>query len=244
MSNIHLVMQGKGGVGKSLLAYYIALFVIFKKGKCLVFDTDPLNPTLARTSALDAKMLNLLAADNITIVKTAFDQIIEASIEASADVVIDVGASSFINMLEYSVRNGIFDLWHSMKHQCILHTIITGKDFADTCHWFGVVMEKTGRLSSTSSVVWLNPFFGPVERDGKGFEKTQVYQKNSLSIKAVLRMPAFVDEMMRPDFLRMMESGKTFDEAITDETFPIMSRHRINMMKQEVFSALEKTGIF
>jgi CO dehydrogenase nickel-insertion accessory protein CooC1 len=52
MAKIHLVMQGKGGIGKSLLAFYIAQYVREKTGKCLVFDTDPLNATLARTSAL------------------------------------------------------------------------------------------------------------------------------------------------------------------------------------------------
>ena len=91
MSKIHLVMQGKGGVGKSLLAFYLAQYVREKNGKCLVFDTDPLNQTLARTTALEARVVRILADDHITIMKNAFDLMIEECEEEETDVVIDVG---------------------------------------------------------------------------------------------------------------------------------------------------------
>lgn len=244
MSNIHLVMQGKGGVGKSLLAFYLAQYVREKTGKCLAFDTDPLNPTLSRTTALEVKLLRILADDHTTILKNAFDLMIEACAEMDSDVVIDIGASSFIPMLEYCDKNGVHDLWREMGHDCILHSIVTGKDFAETCGMFGVVMEKTGRLSSVSSVVWLNPYAGPVEMGGLGFEKTSVYRENERHIRAVLPMPAFTDDMFKPDFLAMMGAGKTFDEVIADPAVPIMNRQRIKMMKREVFGVMERAGIF
>ena len=244
MSKIHLVMQGKGGVGKSLLACYIAQYVREKNGQCLVFDTDPLNATLARTKALDAKILHILADDHITIVKNAFDEMIEGCISTDADAVIDIGASSFVPMLEYCEKNGVYDLWQEMGHACVLHSIITGKDFMDTCRLFAVVMEKTGRLPSVSSVVWLNPFAGPVEKDGKGFDKTAVYQEYERHIKAVLPMPAFTDDMYKPDFLAMMDAGRTFDEMIEESTVHVMSRQRARMMKREVFDVMDRAGIF
>jgi hypothetical protein len=237
-------MQGKGGVGKSLLAFYIAQYVREKTGKCLVFDTDPLNPTLSRTGALEARILRILADDHITIMKNAFDEMIEACASMEADAVIDIGASSFVPMLEYCAKNGVYDLWQEMGHTCILHSIITGKDFADTCRMFSVVMEKTGRLPSVSSAVWLNPFAGPVEKDGRGFEKTGVYRDNERHIKAVLPMPAFTDDMFHPDFLAMMDANRTFDEMIADSTVPIMSRQRIKMMKRDVFNVMDRAGIF
>jgi hypothetical protein len=244
MSKIHLVMQGKGGVGKSLLAFYIAQYVREKSGKCLVFDTDPLNQTLARTASLEAKVVRILADDHITIMKNAFDLMIEECEAEEADVVIDVGASSFVPMLEYCTKNGVYDLWHEMGHTCILHSIITGKDFRDTCKMFGVVMEKTGRLSSVSSVVWLNPFAGAVEQDGMGFEDTVFYRDNMDAIKSVLPMPAFIDDMMHGDFLAMMEEGKTFDEIISDLAVPLMRRQRTRMMKKRVMDVLDRAGIF
>lgn len=244
MANIHLVMQGKGGVGKSLLAFYLAQYVEEKSGKCLVFDTDPLNQTLSRSTALEAKVVRILADDHITIMKNAFDLMIEECESEEADVVIDVGASSFVPMLEYCAMNSVYDLWQEMGHTCILHSIITGKDFLDTCKMFAVVMEKTGRLPSVFSVVWLNPFSGPVEKDGKGFEKTTVYRDNERHIKAVLPMPAFTNDMFHPDFLAMMETGRTFDQVIADSGVPLMSRQRIKMMKRDVFEIMDKAGIF
>ena len=244
MANIHLVMQGKGGVGKSLLAFYIAQYVKEKSGKCLVCDTDPLNQTLSRTAALNAKVVRILADDYTTVMKNAFDLMIEECEAEDADVVIDIGASSFVPMLEYCAVNGVYDLWHEMGHACILHSIITGKDFRDTCRMFAVVMEKTGRLPSVSSIVWLNPFAGPVAKDGKGFDKTSVYRDNERHIKAVLPMPAFTGDMFHPDFLAMMERGKTFNEMIDDPEVTLMSTQRIKMMKREVFGIMDKAGIF
>jgi hypothetical protein len=237
-------MQGKGGVGKSLLASYLAQFIRQRKGGCLAFDTDPLNATLSRTTALDANVVRILDDDHVTIMKTAFDKMIEACVETDADAVIDVGASSFIPMLEYCEANGVYDLWHEMGLGCILHTIITGKDFAHTCDQFGVVMEKTGRLPSVSSIVWLNAFAGPVENSGRGFEDTLVYQENREHIKAILAMPVFTDGMMHHDFLAMMEAGKTFDEMIADPSVHIMNRQRIKMMKERVFNTIRRAGIF
>ncbi len=109
---------------------------------------------------------------------------------------------------------------------------------------FGVVMEKTGRLSSVSSVVWLNPFAGAVEQDGMGFENTVFYRDNKDAIKAVLPMPTFTDDMMHADFLAMMEKGKTFDEVISDLGIPLMRRQRTRMMKKRVMDVLDRAGIF
>ncbi len=243
MSKIHLVMQGKGGVGKSLLASYLAQYIREKQGGCLVFDTDPLNATLSRTKSLEARIVRILDDDHVTILKTAFDQMIETCVEMDMDTVIDVGASSFIHLLEYCEVNGVYDLWHEMEHSCILHTIITGKDFADTCEQFGVVMEKTGRLSSVSSIVWLNAFSGPVEKAGRGFEDTRVYQENKEHIKAIIAMPVFTDGMVHHDFLAMMDAGKTFDEMINDSSVHLMSRQRLRKMKERVFNTIGRAGV-
>ncbi len=244
MAKIHLVMQGKGGVGKSLLAFYIAQYQKHRTGKCLVFDTDPLNQTLARTTALEARVLKLLADDHTTIMKNAFDEMIESCEALDANVVIDVGASLFVPMLEYCDKNCVYDLWQSMGHKCILHSIITGKDFLDTCKMFGIVMEKTGRIESISSVVWLNPFAGSVEKDGMGFDQTVVYRENKDHIKAVLPMPAFTSDTMHHDFLALMDAGKTFDEFINDPVNRLMARQRVRMMQEEVYQVMGRANTF
>ena len=47
MSNVHIVLQGKGGVGKSLAASMLAQYLTKRGESPLCIDTDPINATLA-----------------------------------------------------------------------------------------------------------------------------------------------------------------------------------------------------
>jgi len=61
-ATVHLSLQGKGGVGKSLVASLLAQYFKHRKGvpvRCI--DADPVNQTLAQYKELDAERLNLLA---------------------------------------------------------------------------------------------------------------------------------------------------------------------------------------
>ena len=49
MKQIHFILQGKGGVGKSFIASLLAQYLRDRKnGQVVCFDTDPVNPTLSR----------------------------------------------------------------------------------------------------------------------------------------------------------------------------------------------------
>lgn len=45
MAKIHMVLQGKGGVGKSFIASTLAQHKLAKGKKLLCIDTDPVNAT-------------------------------------------------------------------------------------------------------------------------------------------------------------------------------------------------------
>lgn len=244
MSIINLVMQGKGGCGKSLIAFYIAQYIKEQKGKCLVFDTDPLNPTLSRTVSFEARIVDILAADRTTIVKSAFDGMIEACEKMESDAVIDIGASSFVPMLEYCAKNDVFSLWHSMGHECRIHSIITGKDFVDTCGWFGEIMRRTRHVSSISAVVWLNSFAGNVEKDGHTFLDTVQYAENKECIRDIIDMPVPKDVGVfgMKAFNEMMACGETLEEYHSGGHF-IMERQVMIMFKRKLFGMMDRAGI-
>jgi len=74
---IHLTLQGKGGVGKSLIASVLAQYFKERGRDVRCVDTDPGNRTLAQYGALGADRLNLRdehnridqrCFDNLTIV--------------------------------------------------------------------------------------------------------------------------------------------------------------------------------
>src|SRR5579884_3436090 len=58
-TTIHLTLQGKGGVGKSLVASILAQYLRSGGRRVHCVDTDPVNRTLAQYSALTAERINL-----------------------------------------------------------------------------------------------------------------------------------------------------------------------------------------
>ena len=63
MTNIHFVMQGKGGVGKSLIASYIAQYLRDRDVITECFDTDPVNHTFSQWKALNVEKIEIMGSD-------------------------------------------------------------------------------------------------------------------------------------------------------------------------------------
>ena len=47
-NQVHLVLQGKGGVGKSFVSAILGQYFRARKGTLHCFDTDPVNATFAQ----------------------------------------------------------------------------------------------------------------------------------------------------------------------------------------------------
>jgi MinD-like ATPase involved in chromosome partitioning or flagellar assembly len=47
-NQVHLVLQGKGGVGKSFVSAVLGQYFHARKGALHCFDTDPVNATFAQ----------------------------------------------------------------------------------------------------------------------------------------------------------------------------------------------------
>ena len=59
-NSIHLTLQGKGGVGKSLIASILAQYFVERHREIICIDTDPVNRTLFQYKALNVTRLELL----------------------------------------------------------------------------------------------------------------------------------------------------------------------------------------
>lgn len=66
MAKIHMVLQGKGGVGKSMIAATIAQYKAGKGQKPLCIDTDPVNATFEGYKALNVRRLTSWTATRST----------------------------------------------------------------------------------------------------------------------------------------------------------------------------------
>ena len=100
MAKIHIILQGKGGVGKSFIASVLAQYKHSKEQQPLCIDTDPVNATFNGFKSLNAKRLQIMDGDEIN--SRNFDSLVELIAPATEDVIIDNGASSFV----VTVMNG------------------------------------------------------------------------------------------------------------------------------------------
>ena len=106
----HISLQGKGDVGKSVVASLLAQYRQALGNLELCVDTDPVNATLSGYKSLTTKRLDLLKDNRINEVQ--YDELIETIISApdESDIVVDTGAVSFVSLTSYLMENDAFDV--------------------------------------------------------------------------------------------------------------------------------------
>ena len=100
---VHLSLQGKGGVGKSLIASFIAQFYKDHGVRAICVDTDPVNQTFSQYAALGAQHLQLMDGNQID--RRRFDALVE-------DILANDESLSSITARPHSYRCGI--TWSKM----------------------------------------------------------------------------------------------------------------------------------
>jgi len=118
MAKVHMTLQGKGGVGKSMISALIAQYKTAKGETPLCIDTDPVNATFEGYKGLNVRHLNILDGDEIN--TRNFDQLVEWVAASENDVVIDNGSSSFVPLSTYLISNEVPALLQEMGHQVIV----------------------------------------------------------------------------------------------------------------------------
>lgn len=240
MSKIHMVLQGKGGVGKSMIAATIAQYKASKGQAPVCIDTDPVNATFEGYKALDVRRLNIMEGDEIN--TRNFDSLVEQIAESENDIIIDNGASSFVPLSSYLISNQVPSMIQEMGHELVVHTVVTGgQALKDTVTGFTQLADQFP--SECTFVVWLNPYWGAIEHEGKGFEQMKAYTSKKERVSAVIQVPNLKEETYGRDFSEMLQERKTFDEAIADSGKSIMTRQRLKIVRSQLFEQLENVAI-
>ncbi|HCG9146963.1 TPA: conjugal transfer protein TraL [Vibrio parahaemolyticus] len=240
MAKVHLVLQGKGGVGKSMISAVIAQYKASKGQSPLCIDTDPVNASFESYKSLNVKHLNILQDDEIN--SRTFDTLIEMIAASKDDVIIDNGASSFVPLTHYLISNEVPALLREMGHEVVLHTVIAGSSsLLDTVNGFSQLASQFP--AESLFVVWLNPFLGPIELQGKRFEQMKAYTNNKERVTAIIDLPRLKEETYGRDFSEMLENRKTFAEALEDDSLTIMTRQRLKIVRGQVFGLLDNAAV-
>lgn len=240
MAKIHMILQGKGGVGKSFIAATLAQHKTNKGESPLCIDTDPVNATFAGYKALNVKQLQIMDGEEIN--TRNFDELIEMIAPIKDDAIIDNGASSFVQLSHYLISNEVPTLLADMGHELVVHTVITGgQALLDTVNGFAQLASQFS--DNVLFVVWINPYWGAVEHDGKNFEQMKSYNDNKERISAIIQIPTLKEETYGRDMTEMLQERLTFNEAITSPARTIMTRQRLKIVRDEIFNQLENAAV-
>lgn len=235
-NSIHLSLQGKGGVGKSLIASILAQYFRDRGRELRCIDTDPVNSTMFQYKALGVSRLELLRDGSID--QRGFDALMERLLTEDATFVVDNGAATFIPLWSYILENSVVDLLKQTGRRLYVHTVITGgQALLDTLHGFKSLADST---SERNIVVWLNEYFGRIERDGKRFEEMAAFRETDPKVYGSVHLPRRNQDTFGRDLEDVISRKLTLEEAIKDGPFSIMTKQRLKVMQRDWFEQLDR----
>lgn len=236
MAKIHFTLQGKGGVGKSLVSALIAQHRIDRNVPLLCIDTDPVNATFSTYKAFSVQRVELMKGNKID--AGQFDHLMELIVSnPDDDIVIDNGASSFIPLSGYLVENDAVSILQSMGHEVVIHPVITGgQSMVDTLTGLDTLASQFP--SSAQMIVWLNEYFGLVERGGKPFEQMKVYESHKSRIHGIVTLHQ-QSELFERDMKTLLEHRMTFAEVKQSPDLNFMAKNRLLMIQKNIWSQLD-----
>lgn len=235
MSSIHFVLQGKGGVGKSLVAAFLAQYFSTKSDSVYCADTDPVNDTFAKYGAFAAERFKILNSDQL-IDQRAFDALIEKLLEHDGVSVVDNGSSTFIPLSAYMVENHVIDMLKEAGKTVYLHTIVTGGQALDDTMIGLNALLKQGKAPV---VVWENEFFGDVAKNGVNFTESSLYTENKEKIKGLVTIDKRNQDTFGKDMELLVSNRLTFQEAMSSDKFTMMPRQRLKLIQKSIFDQLD-----
>jgi hypothetical protein len=236
MPKVHMMLQAKGGVGKSTCVALLAQYLKDHLDRApLCLDTDPSNKTFTGWRSLGVKHIDIAVAGDLE--KSRFDLVVEQIAGTERDVVIDNGASGFIPITSYIAANDLGLVLERMDRELILHTVVVGGEaHRDTMDGLRFVAEG---FEAAPVIVWLNPMNGPIDR-AAFHEKLD---KAGLADRVtVIDLPDFGGPQATTfgrDFDALLKDKQTFKEGKAARKSEIMVAHRLGMMGARIFGLLD-----
>lgn len=235
--NLNISLQGKGGVGKSYISALLMQYIQDKKRNIVGVDTDPNNATLKSILSLDVMSLELIQDNQISVAK--FDDLTMYLLELKdKDVVIDVGATTFLPLVNYLLESDIINLILSNQYNIVLHIpVVGGEAMPDTLN--GLEQLIGAFKTSCTYIVYANEYFGKLtDKDGKSFEEMEAYIKNKKHIHGLVYLPKN-PELITLAIQKMKKANATFDGVLEDESFNILEKSRIGIVKNDIWTKLD-----
>jgi hypothetical protein len=237
-NTVHFILQGKGGIGKTLVSTILAQWIAGKDEKPLrCYDTDQENATFSRYKAMDVKHVTVMNDDR-TIDPKRFDALMISMLEAEGNCVVDNGANTFSPLMAYLIENDAFALLEESGRSVYIHTIVGGGDtLFDTASGF----VATAKSTAVPLVLWENEHFGLLQSStGKLFSDSHTYTDNAARVRGRVTLAARNPDTFGADIKKMNTARLTLKEVIENDKFNIMEKQRIKVVYRDIFEQLDK----
>src|SRR5882762_10185890 len=232
---VHIALQGKGGVGKSLVSAILSQYLSSKGQDVIGIDADPVNQTLAEYRGLEVSRLNLLNEGSVD--QREFDLLMERFLTENGTFIVDTGASTFIPLWHYILENDALKYLREKGKSVFIYSVITGgQSLNDTLDGFEQLAETT---QEKNIVVWLNEYFGSVLPDGQPFREMAVCKKHANKVHGSVAIVRRTADTFGRDVEDMIRQKMTFEEALNGSGFTIMAKQRLRVVQRELFSQLD-----
>lgn len=240
MKTVHVILQGKGGVGKSLVSSILCQYFMerFGKKKLIAIDTDPINQTLAQYKTLDAFCLDL--KDGIGIDSRKIDELTDIVMSADDDthIVVDNGSATFVPFSAWMIENDTLSIWQKNNVDMLIHSVVTGGQALYDCV-SGINDLANNIIAEKKIVVWLNSYFGEIALDGKCFTDFKVYNNNIDKIASIIKIPYRNPQTFGVDLSNLFSRHQTFAEAADDDDLGIMVKNRLSLWWRDMCAELD-----
>ena len=234
-NSVHFILQGKGGIGKTLVSSFLAQYVDHKyPGTLECYDTDQENATFADYKAFKVKLVNVMNDDR-TINRKMFDTMFLDIFNSEKNIVVDNGANTFSPLMSYLMENSFIDMMLESGKHVYIHTIIGGGDnLKDTTAGFVSLAKQT----NCPMVIWLNENanWGSTEN----FIASETFSSNADNVRGVVLLQGRNSDTFGDDIKRMNKARLTLKEISADAgTFTILEISRLSTVVHDVFNKLD-----
>jgi hypothetical protein len=225
---LHFVLQGKGGVGKTMTALLLAQCIADKGEPVICADTDPVNASLSSLSPLPTEQVSIFNGNRVD--TRALDEFTERMVTEDSHFVIDNGASSFVPISHYLLENDVSALLAEEGRLPVIHVVVTGgPGMLDTMKGLSSVLADFP--PTVRVVVWVNQFFGPViNANGKKFHEMPIYLEHKDRIFASINLPPLSDEASS-DVREMISKRISFADALKRDNSSMLRMQKSRLFK-------------
>lgn len=235
--SVHFILQGKGGVGKSLISSLLLQYLSENKIGSKGFDTDPNNATLFNYKNLNVDKIEI--AEGHAINKRKFDNLVELVVAKPAIYIVDNGANTFMPFFEYIEENDLFNfIKNEFNINVYVHTVITaGQAMTETLEGALKIITNKGILKK-SVVVWVNEFWGKISSSVEINDYKVISSYPDIVIGGI-RIPEMSSDTFGTDISMMLEDHLTFEEIKKSDDFSFMAKSRLARFHNDMFNRIE-----